>query len=377
MSGIVTIEDLPRLRAERPQAVGEAAAARERPSSVLAAHGRVMIVAADHPARGILGAGEGGKRWPIASSRFGASLSRLRVEVNGVLGTPDVLKDLLLHGALQGKLRRRVDERRWTRWHEVRDRRPLHCIRRLSRAVSLRRKQAPAEDRRCRSRHRANAQAIARAVSALVENKLMALVELFICTSVASRLRNELSAEAVIRSISIVAALGTTSAYTWLKIPVVAEMERVGRATTFTCLRLGGEVTADQDATFASWSEALALPNVFGFVVGRSLLFPPDDESSRLSIARSACYNRHTSLESEDSLRASDLGVDPPCRPVGVVLHTVVSRNVCIRPRADTSDDIRARMTAEAVSGTLHVAKAPMNMLTSAYFVDGDVISRR
>jgi hypothetical protein len=43
---------------------------------------------------------------------------------------------------------------------------------------------------------------------------------------------------------------------------------------------LGGEVAADQEATFATWSKALALPTVQGLVVGRSLLYPPDDDVS-------------------------------------------------------------------------------------------------
>ena len=43
-------------------------------------------------------------------------------------------------------------------------------------------------------------------------------------------------------------------------------------------LLLGGEVSADQDAAFASWHKALRLPTVKGLVVGRSLLYPPDDD---------------------------------------------------------------------------------------------------
>ena len=41
---------------------------------------------------------------------------------------------------------------------------------------------------------------------------------------------------------------------------------------------LGGEVSDDPDAAFASWGEALRAPNVIGLVVGRSLLYPPDDD---------------------------------------------------------------------------------------------------
>jgi hypothetical protein len=41
---------------------------------------------------------------------------------------------------------------------------------------------------------------------------------------------------------------------------------------------LGGEVGPDQDAQFALWQKALSNPQVRGMVVGRSLLYPPDDD---------------------------------------------------------------------------------------------------
>ncbi len=41
---------------------------------------------------------------------------------------------------------------------------------------------------------------------------------------------------------------------------------------------LGGEVSADQDAAFDRWHKALQMPSVRGLVVGRTLLFPPDDD---------------------------------------------------------------------------------------------------
>jgi hypothetical protein len=104
------------------------------------------------------------------------------------------------------------------------------------------------------------------------------MVEPFISHRVDGRVRNELTAEAMIRAMTVSAGIGHTSAYTWLKVPVVPEMERVMAATTLPSLILGGEVSADPDAAYASWREALALPTVLGLVVGRSLLYPPDDD---------------------------------------------------------------------------------------------------
>ncbi len=89
---------------------------------------------------------------------------------------------------------------------------------------------------------------------------------------------NDLGADAVIKSVHIAQGLGATSAFTWLKLPVVAEMERVMDATTLPTLLLGGDPSGRPEETYASWREALTLPSVRGLVVGRTLLYPPDDD---------------------------------------------------------------------------------------------------
>jgi hypothetical protein len=90
--------------------------------------------------------------------------------------------------------------------------------------------------------------------------------------------RTELTPDAMIRAMAVASGLGGTSAYTWLKVPVVPDMARVMAATTLPAVILGGEVDNDRDAAFEGWRSALALPTVRGLVVGRSLLYPPDDD---------------------------------------------------------------------------------------------------
>jgi hypothetical protein len=63
-----------------------------------------------------------------------------------------------------------------------------------------------------------------------------------------------------------------------MKLPVVAEMERVMDATTLPTLLLGGDPSRRPEETYAAWRDALALPSVRGLVVGRTLLYPPDDD---------------------------------------------------------------------------------------------------
>jgi hypothetical protein len=124
----------------------------------------------------------------------------------------------------------------------------------------------------------ATLQACADAVSDLADRRLMAMVEPFISHRVDGRVKNELTPEAMIRAISVASGRGPTSAYTWLKVPIVDDMERVMAAATLPSLILGGEVSMDIDATYGTWSRALKIPNVFGLVIGRTLLYPADDD---------------------------------------------------------------------------------------------------
>ena len=55
-------------------------------------------------------------------------------------------------------------------------------------------------------------------------------------------------------------------------------MERVMDATTLPTLLLGGDPDGAPDETYAAWQAALALPSVRGLVVGRTMLYPADDD---------------------------------------------------------------------------------------------------
>jgi hypothetical protein len=267
-------------RTRRPEAIRQAAAARRRPSSLFDGHGRLMVIAADHTARGLLRVG--GDPYAMASrtellDRICLALSR--PGVNGVLGTPDVIEDLLLLGALDdkvviGSMNRgglagtafEIDDR-FTAY----DAETLEAMGFQGGKMLLR---IDPDDRATAT----TLEACARAVSALAARGLLVVVEPFIAHRVGGKVRNELTADAMIRAMTVAAGIGTTSAYTWLKVPVVEDIERVMAATTLPSLILGGDVTGDQGAALSGWSKALALPTVHGLVVGRALLFPPDGD---------------------------------------------------------------------------------------------------
>ena len=116
--------------------------------------------------------------------------------------------------------------------------------------------------------------ATANAVNDAVGAKLPIMLEPFISEWKDGKIENQLTPDAVIHSIAIVAALGVSSAYTWLKIPYVDDMERVMESTTLPTLILGGDRGGDTESLYSEWRHAMSLPGVRGLVVGRSLLYP-------------------------------------------------------------------------------------------------------
>ena len=270
-------EHLTQLRLEDPQSVFRAAESRERHPGVT--YGKQnFIVAADHPARG---ANKVGNK-PLAMADRRDLLDRLQVAlanpaVDGVLASPDILDDLLLLGALEGKLVFGSMNRGGISGliYEMDDRFTGHTADML---VKL-----GADGGKMLTRIHygdphtvATLESIAKAVDSLAERGLYAMVEPFISETVDGVIRNDLSADAVIKSVGIASALGASSAYTWMKLPVVDEMERVMAATTLPTVLLGGDPSGAPDEVFATWEAALKLPGVQGLTVGRTLLYPED-----------------------------------------------------------------------------------------------------
>jgi DhnA family fructose-bisphosphate aldolase class Ia len=276
----VSIPDLTAVRARHPEAVAEAAARRVR-RPLIGDSGRLMIVAADHPARGALGVGD--RRLAMANradllERLCVALSRPGVD--GVLATADILEDLLLLGVLDGKVVMGSMNRGGLAGasFEMDDRFTGHRARDIARLrfdagkLLLR---IDYDDPGSLT----TLESTARAVDEMSELRLPIFVEPFLSRRVDGRVVNDLSAEAVTRSIAIASGLGGTSAYTWLKLPVTEDpddMAEVLETSTLPAVLLGGEVGEDQEGAYERWRKALRHPTVQGLVVGRSLLYPAE-----------------------------------------------------------------------------------------------------
>ncbi len=264
-------------RARYPERLAEVYAQRKR-RDVVSGDGRLFIIAADHPARGALGV----RNDAMAMANRYTLLHRLQIAlsrpgVDGVLGTPDIIDDLALMGCLDNKLVVGSMNRGGLRGasFEMDDRVTAYDIPSIVRdgldfAKMLNR--INFEDAATANMLNESYRAVSDAAAARVP----IMLEPFISKWSEGKIKNDLSPEAVINSISIAQGLGNSSAYSWLKLPVVDRMDEVMAATSLPTLLLGGDPVEDQDNIYESWDYALALDGVRGLVVGRTLLYPQD-----------------------------------------------------------------------------------------------------
>jgi DhnA family fructose-bisphosphate aldolase class Ia len=277
-----SISELNEIRSRDPGRIMRLLAAR-RKREVLGPDGKLMIIACDHPARGALSAA--GRATAMASrtdllDRLVTALTRPGVD--GLLATADIVEDLLMLGVLEEKLVFASINRGGLQGavFEMDDRNTGYDIRgtidagfegaKMLLRIDLEDAGTVATLERC-----------GQAITDLNRAELIAMVEPFMSSRFGGKIVNDLSPDAVIKSVHIAQGLGASSAYTWMKLPVVHEMERVMDATTLPTLLLGGDPDSAPDETYAQWQAALALPSVRGLVVGRTMLYPADDDVAK------------------------------------------------------------------------------------------------
>ncbi len=273
--------DLLQTRTQHPEAIAHAYAARRRPAGPINERGTLFLVAADHPARGALRSGSD----PLAMADRRSLLERLVValghpDVDGVLGSPDVVEELLLLGALEGKVvigsmnRGGLDGASWT----IDDRFTGYDAESIARCGLEGGKMLLRIDDEDPATAR-TIEACAHAVTDLAGRRLMAMVEpLPYRRDAGGTLVLQQDGPSLARAMTVAAALGTTSAYTWLKTPACDDPDLVYSATTLPCLVLGGVPGPDFAEQVTSWGRTLRQPVVRGLVIGRTVLYPEDGD---------------------------------------------------------------------------------------------------
>ena len=239
--------------------------------------GRLLILAADHTARGKLTANSD----PLAMADRFIMLDRIvralaDSEVDGVLASADILEELSWLGVLEGRLaigtmnRGGVIGAKW----ELDDRMTAYDAEHVAKygldggKMLLRIDDSD-------SRVARTIESVAAAITQLADRGIMCLLEPlpYVRNSDGLAVLDE-SDERLIKVVAIASGLGSSSAHTWLKIPTTNRMAEVAGATSMPILMLGGDPGKDTAQTFVRWKEAMTISNVRGLLAGRTLLYP-------------------------------------------------------------------------------------------------------
>jgi DhnA family fructose-bisphosphate aldolase class Ia len=272
--------DLLEIRVNEPQRIADALATRKRRNR-LTNRGMMFIVAADHTARGMVALGNDPRAMANRRSMINRLLTALEnPRVDGVLASADIMDDLVVLGALEGKIAVGTMNRgglAGSAW-ELDDRFTAYDTAHLRSAnldagkLLLR---IDDNDRDCNT----TIYESSRAVQEMNDAGMMAMVEPIPYTRSADGKRMwDPDEDKLVRALGISAALGGSSARTWLKIQATADISAVAAMTSQPLLILGGAPGPDPVATFAMWERALNEPTVRGLVIGRALLYPADGD---------------------------------------------------------------------------------------------------
>ena len=267
-------------RVRDPQSFVNAVSNRKR-RKLIGKDGRLLIVAADHTARGILAAGK--DAFAIADrfsllDRLMRSLSNPLVD--GLLASADIVEELAWLGALESKLIFGTMNRGGylgSMWGlddpmTAYDADHIASLGLDGGKVLLRIENTDAGVGK-------TIEYVVDAMRLLAERNIVCLVEPLPYTKDVNGLPAlDRSTDRLDKIISIAAGLGSYSGLTWLKLPAWTNHKSLGGATTMPILLLGGDPGEKLDATFSEWAGALQIPNVIGLVAGRPLLFPYDDD---------------------------------------------------------------------------------------------------
>ncbi len=263
-------------RVREPNRLRQALAQRRR-RPLVREDGRMLLLAADHTSRGKLAIGSD----PMAAADRHSLLDRIVTgladpRVDGVLGSADVLEELALLGALDGRLavgtmnRGGIAGAHW----ELDDRLTAYDAEHVASmgldGGKMLLRVEPTDPGVPRT-----LETVARLTTALADASTMALIE-----PLPYRKRSDGGVEldpdedALVRMVAIASGLGSSSAYTWLKLPATADPGRVAAASTCPVLLLGGDAGREHERVFDAWERALTIPTVRGLVPGRALLYP-------------------------------------------------------------------------------------------------------
>ncbi len=285
----------------------------------------IVIIAADHPGRGITDVDENRVGMGDRQQYLGR-IARVLIlnEIDGVMATPDIMDDLMIlnylmkqhegksfldkkiligctnRGGIKGSEYEMMD---YVTAYNIEDIKDLN----LDGAKMMFRLDLESK----RSKY---SQRTIKMCSELIRKCNKYDIPVFIEPLPVERQRDgsysvKMEANELIRTIGIATALGGNSGNLWLKIPYVQDYEYVVRSTSNPILMLGGESTGNPTDVLVDFEKGLgAGKNVKGCLVGRQLLYPGFDDPLAVGLAVSKIMHEDMTTEGAVKLLTQSRG---------------------------------------------------------------------
>ena len=282
-------EQITDVRVTKPDLINTAAERRSRPED-LTYDGKLTLLATDHPARRVTAAGDDPLAMGDRYDYLGRIVRVLGTECDGVMGTVDVLEELLIldqliveaggesflddtmliaslnRGGLAGATWELND--RWTSFS--------------SEALARLRVDGVKLQWRCDLTNADSAETLEHCWYAMDDAdraNLPIFFEPLPVTKTARGYEVNKSVEELVKLVGVASALGASAASMWLKLPYIENFARVARATTLPILLLGGATEKDVTSVLEMFAQGMkAGHNVRGVMAGRNVLYPAGDE---------------------------------------------------------------------------------------------------
>jgi DhnA family fructose-bisphosphate aldolase class Ia len=288
-------EKITEIRVDAPEIIERQARAR-RQRVRLTRDGKLTILAADHPARGVTAIG--GDRFKMGNRhQYLGRIVRvlLATDFDGFMSTPDMIEDLFIldyllqagggpsfldERVLVGCMQRggvapvvgEIDDRFGSYTAESLHRFRLDGGKMMFRFV-------PDDERTLQT-----IDYCARAVTDLNRYDIVPFVEPLRMDYVDGKWVGKNTVEELIPLVGIIAGLGDSSRNTWMKLPYCEDFYRVTLATSMPILMLGGPSRENPLQTYQDFTTGMsARSNVRGALVGRNVTFPGREDPAAVA----------------------------------------------------------------------------------------------
>lgn len=304
--------DLTEVRVQNPEIITDAATNRVHRKK-LTDDGKLVIIAADHPARFVTRVGDDPYRMGDRQQYIGRIVrSLLAPNVDGIMTTPDIMDDLFIlnylmkqvvdTGIIDNKVLIGCTNRGGLSGstHEMDDRVTAYTVKDIKELgldgakmmfrLDLKTPQARYSQ--------TTLETVANMVRQCNHEGIPAFVEPLSVELTQQGYRTIMDTNEMIKTIGVASALGGSSKSLWLKIPYVNNYELIARATSNPVLILGGDSTGNPTDIIESLEKGMgAGSNVRGAMIGRNMLYPGYDDPYATSAAVGSIVHENTSAE--------------------------------------------------------------------------------